>query len=459
MEGPFSGTIAALATPAGRGAVALVRISGADAGSLLLQICPGLNGTLPEPREQRLLTVVHPERGEPVDRALVSYFAGPASYTGEDTVEISTHGGRLTPQLVLDAVHAAGARPAERGEFSRRALLNGKLDLLQAEAILDLIDGTSPALHRAAVHQMERGLSRRIESLRGEILHVEGLVSYSIDFPEEDEPPVPPERIDAAADAVLERISQLIGTAPQGELLRNGAMLVLAGRPNAGKSSLFNALLGLERAIVTEVPGTTRDALEADLTLNGFPFRLVDTAGLRNTEDRVERIGIEVARRYLAAAHLVLFCVPAGREIDPEERSFMAEVSGERLLVVRTMGDLTESSQSEEGSDRVAGDAVLSVVNGAGLERLRDLIVEHSFGGVDVADDEAPLVTRERHLRALRAAAAEVEAFRVGLQDDLPMELAATHLRAAVGALEGLIGVVTPDDVLGEVFSAFCVGK
>lgn len=448
----FSSTIAALATPSGRGAVALVRISGGDAGPLLLRICPGLKGALPTPREQRLVTIVHPEQGEPVDRALVSYFAGPGSYTGEDTVEISTHGGRLTPQLVLDAVYAAGARPAEPGEFSRRALLNGKLDLLQAEAILDLIDGSSPALHRAAVHQMERGLSRRIEALRREILHVEGLVSYSIDFPEEDEPPVPPARIDAAAAAVEERISLLIGTAPQGELLRSGAMLVLAGRPNAGKSSLFNALLGLERAIVTEVPGTTRDALEADLTLNGFPFRLVDTAGLRSTDDRVERIGIEVARRYLAAAHLVLFCIPAGRDVDAEEHAFMAEVPAERLMVVRTMGDLDADAESSD-------EGVVSVLSGGGLDRLRDRIVERSFGELDVADDDAPLVTRERHLRALKSAAGEVEAFRTGLAGDLPMELAATHLRAAASALEELIGVVTPDDVLGEVFSAFCVGK
>jgi len=454
MLGVFSGTIAALATPPGRGAVALLRISGEEAGEILLRICPGLKGSLPVPREQRLLTIVHPERGEPLDRALVSYFAGPASYTGEDAVEISTHGGRLTPQLVLDAVYAAGARPAEPGEFSRRALLNGKLDLLQAEAILDLIDGTSPALHRVAVHQMERGLSRRIEALRREVLRVEGLVSYSIDFPEEDEPPVPPERIDEAANAVVERITQLIGTAPQGELLRTGAMLVLAGRPNAGKSSLFNALLGMERAIVTDVPGTTRDALVAELTLDGFPFRLVDTAGLRQTEDQVEQIGIEVARRYLAAAHLVLFCVPAGRDIDPEEAAFMAEVPSDRLIVVRTMGDLTDAAH--EGPD---DETVVSILSGAGLEPLRDLIVARSFGGLDVANDDAPLVTRERHLRALRVAREEVACFRTGMAEGLPMELAATHLRAAAGALETLIGAVTPDDILGEVFGSFCVGK
>src|SRR5690606_31277567 len=235
-------------------------------------------------------------------------------------------GGLLTPQLVLDAVLAAGARQADAGEFTRTALLNGRIDLVQAEAVADLIDGHSPALHRAAIHQMERGLSRRIEELRAALLRVEGLVSYSIDFPEEDEPPVGPERIDAAAAEVEDRLDTLLRTAPQGELLRTGAMIVLAGRPNSGKSSLFNALLGLERAIVTKVPGTTRDALEAELTLDGYPFRLVDTAGLRLTEDRVERIGIEVARRYLGAAQIVVFCVPAGRALDREELEFLDEI-------------------------------------------------------------------------------------------------------------------------------------
>src|SRR5690606_29029683 len=199
-------------------AVALVRVSGPRAGEVLLRVGPALHGRLPPPRRQRLLPLVHPETGELLDHALVSYFPAPGSYTGEETVELCTHGGMLTPQLVLDAVLAAGARVAEPGEFTRTALLNGRIDLVQAEAVADLIDGDSPALHRAAIHQMERGLSRRIEELRGALLRVEGLVSYSIDFPEEDEPPVPPERIDAAAEEVAERLDRLLRTAPQGEL-------------------------------------------------------------------------------------------------------------------------------------------------------------------------------------------------------------------------------------------------
>ena len=453
MSHPFGTTIAAVATPAGRGAVALVRVSGPDAGALLLRVCPGLEGRLPAPRTQRLLVVRHPESGEHVDHALVSFFPAPHSYTGEDTVELSTHGGVLTPQLVLAALQAAGAHPATPGEFTHRALLNGKLDLLQAEAVLDLIDGRSPALHRAALFQMERGLSRRIEELRTAILQVEALTTYSIDFPEEDEPPVPPERIEGAARDVIARIDQLLATAPQGEMLREGALVVLAGRPNSGKSSLFNALLGAERAIVTEIPGTTRDALEAAIVVDGYPFRLADTAGLRETVDRVEGIGIEVARRYLRAAHIVLFCADAERDLDDEERGFLAELDPERVIFLRTKADLAEGAGGE------ARGIPISAVTGEGMPELRAELLRLAFGGILGEPGEAPLVTRERHARALRAARDELAAFGQATASELPPELAATHLRAAAHALEELIGAVTPDDVLGHVFGQFCVGK
>lgn len=450
----IAGTVAAVATPPGRGAVALVRVSGPDALPLLLRICPALHAP-PPPRTQRLLAIHHPESGELLDRALVSFFPAPGSYTGEDTVEVSTHGGVLAPQLVLDALLAAGARPAEPGEFTRRAYLNGKLDLLQAEAVLDLIDGRSRALHRAAVHQMERGLSARIELLRSAILDTEALLVYGIDFPEEDEPPVPPERIRQATEGVLARMDALLATAPEGELLREGALVVLAGRPNAGKSSLFNALLGTERAIVTEVPGTTRDALEASLSIQGYPFRLVDTAGLRETADRVEGIGIEVARRYLDAAELVVFCAEAGRPLGEDERAFLCGRPLERVLLVRTLADQVDTTKSSREPDQIA----VSVTEGTGLPDLRAALLRAAFGGIMGEPGEAPLVTRERHARALRAARSEVAAFLESWQDGLPMEFAATHLRGAAGALEDLLGVITPDDVLGRVFGQFCVGK
>jgi tRNA modification GTPase len=448
--------IAAIATPAGRGAVALLRVSGPDAREILRRIAPGVDDV--QPRVQRLAALRHPDTGELLDRGLVTYFAAPASYTGEDTLEIATHGGALTPQLVLDALLAAGARAAEPGEFTRRAYLNGKLDLLQAEAVADLIDGRSRALHRAAVHQMERGLSCRVSELRDAVIGTEALIAYSIDFPEEDEPPVPPARIVASAADVIACIDALLATAPEGELLREGALTVLAGRPNSGKSSLFNALLGTERAIVTEIPGTTRDAVEASSSIDGYPFRLVDTAGLRETADVVEGIGIEVARRYLSAADLVLFCIEADRGMDDDERAFMADIDPARLIVVRTKSDrVPVDSIDADVPDAPA--VTVSAATGEGMPELHRALLSRAFGGILGEPGEAPLVTRERHARALRTARDEIAAFLAAMDDAVPMEFAATHLRAAVGALEDLVGVVSVDDVLDRVFGTFCVGK
>jgi tRNA modification GTPase len=441
-------TIAAIATAPGRGAVAVLRVSGPGARQVLARIS---SGAPPPPRVQSLRALRHPETGELLDRALVCLFPAPHSYTGEDVVEIASHGGPLTPQLVLDALLAAGARAALPGEFTRRAYLNGKLDLLQAEAVADLVDGRTRALHRAAVHALERGLSRRVEALREAVIGTEALIAYSIDFPEEDEPPVPPERIRGAALDVAAQIEALLATAPEGELLREGALTVLAGRPNAGKSSLFNALLGSERAIVTEVPGTTRDALESLASVEGYPLRLVDTAGLRDTADRVEGMGIEVARRYLFAADLVVFCAEAGRPLGDDERSFIAGVEPGRMVLVRTLADLHPGGDAEG--------LPVSAVTGAGVPELRRALLERAFGGLVGQPAEAPLVTRQRQARALRSALAEVRAFVDALDAAVPMEFAATHLRDAVAALEELVGAVGVEDVLERVFGSFCVGK
>lgn len=450
---PLAGdTIAAIATAPGRGAIAVIRISGPAAARLLLTLCPELDGSPPPERFQRLLTIRHPDSGETLDRALACFFPGPRSYTGEDLVELSTHGGLLSPQLVLGAAFAGGARPAQPGEFTRRAVLNGKLDFTQAEAILDLVDASSPAFHRAAIQQLERGLARRIEKLRQAILRTEALVAYGIDFPDEDEPPVPPERIREAAEDVVERIDMILRTAPEGALLRDGAMVVLAGRPNAGKSSLFNALLGGERSIVTDIPGTTRDAVAEGVVIGGYPFRLVDTAGLRQTPDKVEALGVEVAERYLAAADIVLYCAEADGDLDPADEAFLARARSARVIVARTKADRGRAKRAPAGIP-------VSVVSGEGLARVREALVDAAFSTIRGEDGEAPIITRERHAAALRAAAAEVGLFLEGFEGTLPMELAATHLAAAATSLEEIIGAVTPDDVLGAVFGEFCVGK
>ena len=396
------------------------------------------------PRTAYRARLAHPETGEPVDEVLAACFPAPRSYTGEDVVEISTHGGLVVPAAAVAAFIAAGARLAEPGEFTRRAVLNGKMDLLQAEATADLIDAGSPAQRRRALHQLERGLSGRLAALRQEVLELEGLIAYDIDFPEEDEGPVSEARVRGAWDVVRGRVADLLRTAPEGERLREGALLVIAGRPNAGKSSLFNALLGTDRAIVTEIPGTTRDAIEAHAVIEGFPFRLIDTAGLRDSDERVERLGIEVSHKYLAAADLVLFCEESE---DPARAAFLAQVRAP-VVVVRTKVDLAGGQ----------GEGV-SVVTGAGLASLRKRLAEIAFGQLLALGDVEPVVTRARHRAALERALAELDAFGTARTAGVDAAATATHLRAAVLALDDLIGVVTPDDVLDRVFATFCVGK
>ncbi len=419
---------------------------------VLLRLCR--RERLPPPRRQLLLPVHDPETGELLDRSLATWFPAPYSYTGEDTAELSTHGGSLVPRLILDAALAAGARTARPGEFTRRAYLNGKLDLLQAEAVLDLIDGNSRALHRAALFQLERGLSRRVAELREGVIGVEAMTVYAIDFPEEDEPPVPAGRISEQARRVAGEIDRLLATAPEGEALRAGALAVLAGRPNSGKSSLFNALLGSERAIVTEIPGTTRDALEAGITIEGYPFRLVDTAGLRQTGELVEGKGIEVARRFLEAADVILFCAERGRELDGEELDFLRG-RGSKTVLVRTKSDLQPAGAAGSGPEEVP----VSAHRGDGLERLRARLLELAFSGALAEPGEEPLLTRCRHARALRAARVQLDGFVGDLEAGVPMEFAATRLRDAVAELEQVVGVVTRDDVLERLFGEFCVGK
>ncbi len=446
----LSDAIVALATPPGRAALALIRLSGRDAFAIAARCLAPFHAD--PPRRLFRAQLHHPTSGEPVDQVLAVCFPSPHSYTGEDLVELSTHGGLLVPAEAVAALAVAGARPAEPGEFTRRAVLNGKMDLLQAEATADLIDAGAPAQRRRALQQLDRGLSQRLDALRGEILELEALLAYEIDFPEEDEGPVRPERVTNAWRTARERVARLLRTAPEGERLREGALLVIAGPPNAGKSSLFNALLGRERAIVTEVPGTTRDAIEAYAAIDGFPFRLVDTAGLRDSDDRVERLGIEVSWKYLEAADLVLYCEEVEDAGGGMRDAFAARCQAP-VVIVQTKSDL--AGPTARPPDRLT----VSVVTGDGLTELRHRLAEVAFGKLLTLGDVEPVVTRARHRAALERAVAELDEFAAAREAGVEAAAAATHLRAAVLALDDLIGVVTPDDVLDRVFASFCVGK
>ena len=441
-------TIAAVATPPGRGALALVRISGPDVNIMASTL---LN---PVPTRVRRATHcrVHDATGATIDDVVATLYAAPHSFTGEDLLEISTHGGLVVPAAVLVAAIHAGARHAEPGEFTRRAVLNGKLDLLQAEAVGDLINARSSAAHHMALRQLDGGLSRRILLLRERTLSLEAFLAYDIDFPEEDDGPVPSTRIVESAEALLADLETLLVTGDQGTLIHDGALVVLSGAPNVGKSSLFNALLGEARAIVSAIPGTTRDAIEAVLDLPNWPLRLVDTAGVHDSRDAVEQLGIETSIRYLSRAAIVLVCVDSTRPLETIAQLPMH--SDAPIIVVGTKGDLVTDKA------RIAADIVVSAHTGDGLSTLLDMITTQLASNRCFPVLDAPVLTRARHHVAVARATEELRQFLSAWRDTmLPASVSSTHVRNAAAVLSELIGVVSVDDVLDVVFRNFCVGK
>lgn len=466
-------TIVALATAPGRGALAVIRMSGSAAREIARRV--GVSGAL-TPREATRVQLHECDTpAAPLDDALATWFPAPRSATGEDVIELSVHGGSFVSTAVLAALVAAGARPARAGEFSERAVRNGKLDLLQAEAVADLIDARSRAMHRTALKQLSGALSHRLAALRDALVQVEALIAYEIDFPEEDDGPQPRARAVEAAERVLAALTALRGTLPAAELGREGVTVVLAGAPNAGKSSLLNALVGDARAIVSEVPGTTRDAIEVLVDHEPLPLRLVDTAGLRESDDLVERLGLEVSARWLARAQVVLVCGETDAGLAQAAEVVAAHSTAPRVLV-RTKADRAAQgegvgrvveSASRGGAAAAAtaavarGDAVaVSALTGEGLDALRAAISDAVRAAYPEPAEDQPMVTRARHEAAVARAAEEVAAFAEAWRADaLPAPVAATHLRAAIFALDELTGAIDIEDVLERVFRTFCVGK
>jgi len=455
----FSDTIVAVATAPGRGALAIVRLSGARAH----EIARATLDRWPDSPRRSVVSMLRYAAGAEVDQVVVTRYDAPASYTGEDSVELVTNGGAVAPTTVSAALVARGARLAAPGEFTRRAVLNGKMDVLQAEATADLVDARSRAAQTVALRQLDGGLSRRVLELRSQLIELEALIAYDIDFPEEDDGPIAPTRIADAAQRVTFALDQLLATSKTGELVRHGALVVLAGAPNVGKSSLFNALLGASRAIVTNIPGTTRDAIEAVIDTTGVPLRIVDTAGLREATDVVERLGVEVSGSYVARAAVVLACGDDVESMRAVGGSLLGRTNA-AVIAVRTKADLHPVSAAELESAKAAVNAraaiAVSAERGDGLHELVDVVQALVAGGEAISDLDAPILTQERHRFAIASARRETSEFLERWQHgDVPAPVAAVHLHAAVAALEELIGAVDVEHVLDEVFRRFCVGK
>ena len=448
-------TIAAIASPFGEGAIALLRLSGPDALVVARRVCAGQRDLANFPaRRQRLLRVLDRE-GRPLDEALVSVHRAPASYTGEDVVEISCHGGILVTRRVLETLLAAGARAAEPGEFTQRAFLNGRMDLTQAEAVMDLIRAQTDLAIRAAGEQLEGRLGQRINALREDLLSLVAHVEAFIDFPDEDIGPDTGAALLARADALLAALDALLATAGQGRILREGVQTVIYGEPNVGKSSLLNLLLGEERAIVSATPGTTRDTIEESLNVRGLPLRLTDTAGLRASDDPLENAGMERSRRSLARADLALQVVdgsqpPAGAAVHIMEKTPDALVE----ILVLNKADLgVHPGWAEHGSA-----VPVSCRTGEGLESLTELIYRRITSG-QLSWSESAVAINARHQACLRRARAALLTARGALREGASPEFIALDLRGSLDAVGEVVGQVDTEDILGRIFSTFCIGK
>lgn len=459
-SGHPAATIAAIATPSGTGALGVIRISGPESETILAALTPG--ATLPHPRRAALRTL-RDTSGEPLDEALVLHFPAPRSFTGEAVVELHCHGGRITLQRVLDAVLAAGARPADPGAFSRRALHNGRLDLLQVEAIAEMIHASSEAAQRQAVAHLQGRLSAALAPLRESLVALMVSVEAAIDFSlEEHVYSITGAEIAARCAPIAAGLRALLGTWDAGRLLREGVGVAIVGRPNAGKSSLLNHLLGEERALVTAVAGTTRDWIEETLRTGGLAFRLVDTAGLRATEDQVEALGIARARERAAAADVLLAVAEAG---DTEAAAELATLAGDRpWALLWNKADLRPAPQGQGWCPAACAPPLrtieLSLRTGAGCEALPPtLLALAAAAGLDGAEEGEVLLTRARHREAVAAALAALERGSDAAEAGLEHELIAMDLREALDHVASLTGAVTTDELLARIFDGFCIGK
>lgn len=449
---PDEAVIASLATPAGQGAVALIRMSGAASLDVLSRCGEeGLNTRL-RPRYATLGRLLGAD-GSTLDQVLVTWFRGPASYTGEDVVEIASHGGMFVVRRILERLFACGAQPARPGEFTERAFLNGKMDLTQAEAVMDLISASSDLAVRAAGEQLGGAIGRRVSDMGDALIRVLAHVEACIDFPEEDIAPDTVTQLTEQIRTIRESIDGLLATADQGRLFREGIKTAIVGRPNAGKSSLLNLLLGYERAIVSDIEGTTRDTVEESIHLGGLALKLIDTAGLRESNDAVERAGIERTRRAVETADLVIEVVDASQPRPPGGDDALAGLTVPHLLV------LNKSDKGMSAGWKPANGIAFSCVSGEGREALQQALISLFADRIHPLEDASLASVNARHQASLQAAGASLAMARDSLERGDSPELTALELREALDHLGVITGKVDTEEILDAVFSSFCIGK
>ena len=462
MANSENDTIAAISTPVGEGGISIIRISGEDALPVAEKIYKGKNLEKVASHTINYGHIIDPDNGEEVDEVMVSVMRAPHTYTCEDVVEINCHGGLLATNRILQLVLSYGARLAEPGEFTKRAFLNGRIDLSQSEAVMDLIRAKTDKSMKVALNQLDGDLSRLIRHLRQDILDVLAQVEVNIDYPEYDAvEEMTTKMLKEKAIDIQQRIQALLKTAKQGKVLREGLATAIIGRPNVGKSSLLNSLLHEDKAIVTDVAGTTRDVIEEYVNVNGVPLKLIDTAGIRDTNDTVEKIGVERSKKALDAADLILLLIDSSAPLTAEDRDLLASTKGKQRIVILNKTDLPTKVDLDELKQLVGGDALIetSIIKHEGMDQLGERISKMFFDEGIESNQNNVMVTNARHIGLLHQANDALSDVLKGINDGMPVDLVQIDMTRCWDLLGEITGDSYQDELLDQLFSQFCLGK
>ena len=456
-------TIAAIATPRGEGGIGIVRISGVLAIPIVCKLFRSPRCISPSEFPTHTLNyghIIDPISDDVVDEVMVGIMRAPKSYTTEDVVEFNCHGGIVPLQRVLELTLQAGARLAAPGEFTKRAFLNGRIDLAQAEAVVEVIKSKTDLARRVAIDVLTGRLSREVNALSDRLADLLAEVEASVDFPDEDLDFMATDAMSQTARLIQRDLTELLATASEGKILREGISVAIVGKPNVGKSSLLNALLQAERAIVTDIPGTTRDTIEESLNLEGIPIKLVDTAGIHETDDIVERQGVDRSRTYLDSADLVLMMFDASQALMDADFALLREANSRRTILILNKIDLPIVTLPVDLPPIVPQNRIVqtSVLFEKGIEQLKSVILQEVFGDT-FPSGESPIVTNVRHYDALRRAEIALDHAIESLQGEMSPEFTAVDLRSSLDCIGEIVGKTTTDDILERIFSQFCVGK
>ena len=452
-------TIAAISTPLGEGGISIVRVSGEDAVEIANKVFKGKDLTQVASHTINYGHIVDPASGQVIDEVMASVMLAPKTFTKEDTVEINCHGGIVVTNDILQLLLANGARMADPGEFTKRAFVNGRIDLTQAESVMDIIRAKTDKARQVAVKQLEGGLLTEIRALRQEILDVLANVEVNIDYPEYDEEEVTGQKMLSGVHSVGEKNDKLLETAKDAQIHRNGLKTAIVGRPNVGKSSLLNYLTQSDKAIVTDVAGTTRDTLEEYVSVKGVPLELIDTAGIHHTEDTVEKIGVERSKKAIEKADLILLLLDSSQDLTKEDRDLLAYTAGKKRIIVLNKTDLGAKLSAEQIAEETGSDVITtSILQKENLDGLENLIKKLFFKGIENSNDQV-LVTNQRQAGLLAKAKQQLADVETGLESGMPLDLVQIDFTGAWETLGEITGESAPDELINDLFSQFCLGK